>query len=696
MKLLRLEITNFRQHRDCTLEFKDGLTGIIGLNGAGKSTLIEAISFALFGSKALRGKVEDVPSRGVKVGTSVSLWIALDGVVYRVVRSMSDAELYLGGEATPIVTGNREVVSKIVSILGMSYEEYLATFYTEQKGLEFLSGKRGATEREKFIVRMMGFDKLEDIQELLRSDKRDIRNTLAGFEAGLIDRESLVSQIADEKAGMDRIEIELQDKGRILENHSKDHDELKKLYEALNAVKVEWSSRKDRLLKSEASYEEKVRLLRIKEEERKKLLIEGGPLPSEDNLAESLRGFKAERTRLEAIKSANVTQLHDEKVKFHAAKSGLESRVELLGKQKDDIHKRLKSAKKLGDKGACPTCGQKLGGSHLEVLTHLSGEIQAIEDEVSLISKELEFFRKDPEIVTLKNEENSEIESQLIELNARIVEAETLQKRANHLLVIEREIERLRQELKASDHDLATARSDLSSLKFSEEEYLARKARFDASTELLNLLRMQRLQLEGDSKAKRALYERASKSLDEQDSKRDSLAKAKRELILMEEGDKALTEFRKNLNATLRPRLAELASDFISDLTDGRYKEVELLSDFTPTLVDGGEASPVISGGEADILNLCVRLALSQMLAERAGQQLSLLVLDEVFGSLDEQRRFNVLALLERLANRFEQIFVITHMDDIKEGVEHLIEVTYDEDKEGSVASEISLSSPDY
>ena len=51
---------------------------------------------------------------------------------------------------------------------------------------------------------------------------------------------------------------------------------------------------------------------------------------------------------------------------------------------------------------------------------------------------------------------------------------------------------------------------------------------------------------------------------------------------------------------------------------------------------------PVISGGEEDLANLVLRLAISQMIAERAGQPLSLLVLDEVFGSLDESRRQHV------------------------------------------------------
>jgi exonuclease SbcC len=125
--------------------------------------------------------------------------------------------------------------------------------------------------------------------------------------------------------------------------------------------------------------------------------------------------------------------------------------------------------------------------------------------------------------------------------------------------------------------------------------------------------------------------------------------------------------------------MAELASEYLADLTDGRYSSVELEDDFTPTVVEDGEAKRVISGGEEDILNLCMRISLSHMLAERAGQHFSLLILDEVFGSLDEGRRGNVLALLEKLRNRFEQIVIITHLEDVKDGVQHLIQVDYDE-----------------
>ena len=53
MKLIRLKMTNFKKFRIAEIEFRDGLTGIIGNNGAGKSTIVEAISWSLYGSKTL-------------------------------------------------------------------------------------------------------------------------------------------------------------------------------------------------------------------------------------------------------------------------------------------------------------------------------------------------------------------------------------------------------------------------------------------------------------------------------------------------------------------------------------------------------------------------------------------------------------------------------------------------------------------
>lgn len=52
--LTNLQLTNFRRHRDLTLDFTQGMQVIRSANEMGKSTTIEAFAYALFGSSALR------------------------------------------------------------------------------------------------------------------------------------------------------------------------------------------------------------------------------------------------------------------------------------------------------------------------------------------------------------------------------------------------------------------------------------------------------------------------------------------------------------------------------------------------------------------------------------------------------------------------------------------------------------------
>src|SRR5437660_884069 len=164
--------------------------------------------------------------------------------------------------------------------------------------------------------------------------------------------------------------------------------------------------------------------------------------------------------------------------------------------------------------------------------------------------------------------------------------------------------------------------------------------------------------------ARRRVAERAQRERE--------IAALKARQRLHNELDRAFSDLRGELNARMRPEIAELASGFLADLTDGRYDELELTEDYTLTILEGGVPKPVISGGEEDIASLVLRLAISQMIAERAGQPLSLLVLDEIFGSLDEARRLHVVGLLRRLADRFPQVILITHIEQVREGLDRV------------------------
>ncbi len=150
------------------------------------------------------------------------------------------------------------------------------------------------------------------------------------------------------------------------------------------------------------------------------------------------------------------------------------------------------------------------------------------------------------------------------------------------------------------------------------------------------------------------------------------------DLLLHDELDASLEGLRAELNAKLRPDLSDLGSTFVAELTEGRYQEFELDENYRIGVLEDGVPKPVISGGEEDVVNLALRLAISQMVAERAGQPLSLLVLDEIFGGLDDARRQGALDLLRRLSDRFPQVVLITHIESIKEGADQVLRVSVD------------------
>jgi DNA repair protein SbcC/Rad50 len=83
----------------------------------------------------------------------------------------------------------------------------------------------------------------------------------------------------------------------------------------------------------------------------------------------------------------------------------------------------------------------------------------------------------------------------------------------------------------------------------------------------------------------------------------------------------------------------------------------------------------MFSGGEAFRVNFSIRLALSQVLARRAGARLQTLVIDEGFGSQDAQGRQRLVEAINLVKDDFEKILVITHLEELKEAFPTRIEV---------------------
>ncbi|MBK9205026.1 MAG: hypothetical protein IPL73_21850 [Candidatus Obscuribacter sp.] len=82
------------------------------------------------------------------------------------------------------------------------------------------------------------------------------------------------------------------------------------------------------------------------------------------------------------------------------------------------------------------------------------------------------------------------------------------------------------------------------------------------------------------------------------------------------------------------------------------------------------------SGGEAFKVNFALRIALSRLLARRAGAKLETLIIDEGFGSQDDASRERLVKAIRLVQQEFSRVLIITHIADVREMFPIQIQVT--------------------
>jgi exonuclease SbcC len=252
--------------------------------------------------------------------------------------------------------------------------------------------------------------------------------------------------------------------------------------------------------------------------------------------------------------------------------------------------------------------------------------------------------------------------------------------------------------VRAAQTEIAARITDISAkrsaLGFSEQIFATTRDGFERAATALRDAELAAVGADAEVASAKGALVKAEEAREELDGAERRLAELTGERRLHDELDRAFGDIRTDLNQELRPELSDRASRYIRDLTDGRYAELELDDQYNAIVLEDAIPKPVISGGEEDLANLVLRLSISEMIAERAGQPFSLLILDEVFGSLDETRRHNVVDLLRRLQDRFEQVILITHIESVREGLDRVVTVRYDEESGTSSVETETLAMP--
>jgi exonuclease SbcC len=170
----------------------------------------------------------------------------------------------------------------------------------------------------------------------------------------------------------------------------------------------------------------------------------------------------------------------------------------------------------------------------------------------------------------------------------------------------------------------------------------------------------------------------ALEKLDEARARHAQLAELESDTLHVSKVADLLSDFRNTIVASVGPRLAGGAADLFAELTDHEYETLNVDPDtYQIQISDGGQTYGLdrFSGSEIDLANLALRVAISEHIHFQSGGSVGLLVLDEVFGPLDEDRKARMLLALERLKGRFRQVLVVTHDIDIKEQLPSAVEV---------------------
>jgi len=797
LRLNSLSLTNFRQHVSTRINFDTGLTGIIGPNGAGKTTILEAIAWALYGNPAIRGNRDSIRfmGAGARAQVEVQLDFELGAHRYRVVRSLTGAELFLDGADTPIANTISAVSDLLQRRLGMSLSEFFHTYFTGQKELSVMSAMTPA-KRGQFLSRVLGYEKLRIAQDLTREKRNRVRASIDGMQRGMPDPEAVLRSLAEAASRKEEAEGRAQQaahrgavrqremmaieprwemvqrqreqSGQLLtqitvaeEKEAALHRDAERILRELEGVKAA-RAQLDTLVESvEPLYALNVELHALntlyREEGRRKTLLESDAALREEISRLEERHSKIERAP--ALEEEATLELEKKRVELEDAQGLLEARRtewvrdrqeaqtkrEALRAQYVELKQQRDRVVAVGEDGECPTCSRPLGGSLHTVVEHLDELIETVNVDGNYFKARVEQLEQMPDDVQELDEKRraltqevgtlerrlAKVQLAVQELGTIVREIATKQQRqiqikrdlsripagydpARHAEVIaeverltpmeaeaarfqamlEREPElkleqtRIAQEVMRVQSTLGTLRTRRAQISFAEKDFNELKSEFERVRGELQESKVAAARAQEQVASASAALASAQQAAEDLKKKVAELEILQDDRRMHDELDRAFSDLRTDLNFQLRPELSELASAFLSELTDARYTELELDDQYNIVILEDGVPKPVLSGGEEDLANLVLRLAISQMIAERAGQNFSLLILDEVFGSLDEARRFNVVELLRGLQDRFEQVILITHIEPVREGLDRVISVTYDADNGSSIVTQ--------
>lgn len=528
--------------------------------------------------------------------------------------------------------------------------------------------------------------------EVATSRLKETRDVFDASEKGRIELErvdALRAEVEDTKRGLDRRLVELDERIAALTNTL---TELPSLEEEL----TELGDARQRL---DAARRLAEAVLRLGELER-----EAEALPdvdSEEALAE-LEAAEAELKQAERA-AAKSESAHD--------------------RVKDDVEQAvasLEAAGELDHTKPCPTCGQPLGTAFRDVVAHRKRDVSDLRKKSTALAKEareaeasrkaaqrrFDAARKAGETARRTAQQREQLKKQIDTAQKQVDELTSasglvapdivaLEAAARRFDQLTSHIASLRTEQKHLDQmgmDRAAVEKDLSvcatrlddltreagELAFDPDRHAELRAQFDEAAAAFEQARNDERQASDAAKDLEKEVAALGAGLNRVKEVSAQVGEIREEARYVERVSLLLDGFRDHLVSRIGPELSREAGALFRELTNHEYEDLRIDdTDLSIKVADAGAYFPIerFSGSEADLANLALRVAISMHLSRISGADVGMMVLDEVLGSLDEERKDLMVQALGRLADRFHQLLVITHAEQLKDQFGASIEV---------------------
>ncbi|MHB1445142.1 MAG: AAA family ATPase [Acidimicrobiales bacterium] len=721
------------------LEMPPGLVGIFGRNGAGKSTLLESITWTLWGKARTAKDQIRTSGVNADCITEVEfeheghLYL-----VRRTLTGMNHtAKAEAQADGAQVAEGVRDVAKYVHSILGMDDVAFRASVFAEQKQLAAFSSQAPA-ERRKLVMQLLGITPLDGAREQSRKDARAASERLGQLRGLLPDRTELEKEVElaaaasaaataaraaeESKAAATRLSAELDQWAEV----GREYDSLVKEGKALREKRDEGAVRLARLQAEVAELAHASDRLAeltpvaggLSEAERRLGLVQAvsasarslAQLPPAEPAVDPDELSPAVEEAREAADRAR-TELSETDGRLVAARASVERAREVVART--DV---------LNDGADCPLCGQALGAAFERVQVHRRLELDQAVAAVALLEdahaalqaaatrahgvlkqqtvaleaarKAWTVYQRAAErretameaylraVESLGGEPGQGEERALVASveagRAAAAECARLNGRLERRQAAAKEAQDESEQLATLESELINLRDKVKALDFKPEELARRREEAAVAVRASEAATAEFQRLSGLALAADATLSGHRYRLTDADHQHERLGELAEETRHLGRLSELLNVFRNTVVASVGPALSAQAADLFSELTDREYERLEVDPDsYEIQIRDAGVSYGMdrFSGSETDLANLALRVAISEHVRFQSGGTVGLLVLDEVFGPLDEERKERMLLALERLRGRFRQVLVVTHDAEIKEQLPSAIEV---------------------